>query len=136
MEVLYTMCAYCERTTAEICKEDDVEDPESALEYAVVGGKRILLCETCRAKFAPQSMADIQAVLEAPVEFPPGITAVEHVCPELQHQGKTEEEAELELIMHLEGEWYTVTCPFCGVTARSKAGEQPFGPKQPPPGGR
>jgi hypothetical protein len=127
LEVMYTLCAYCERNAAEVCREDGVEDPEDALSHVVVKEKQVLLCTKCRELFAPSAISDIERLLSAPIDFPPGVTAVEHTCPQLQHEGKTEEEATYEVIMKREGDFYTATCQFCGVTVRSSAAEDFFG---------
>lgn len=117
---LFHLCVYCERTIAEICFEDDVGDPEDAVELTSVGGKPISLCGKCRELYAADAKTGFDTILDSPVEFPPGITAVAHICPELRKQGLDEDLAEVELVMALKDGWYSAKCPHCGVEARSR----------------
>lgn len=125
MSVMYNMCAWCERTDQEIYVEDDLEDIEDALELTQIGDKRVSLCGRCRKLHAPNAKTDYEALLATPIDFPPGVTAIEHTCPELTFQGKSDE-ATFEMILTREGDYYTATCPHCGATVRSLADPTAF----------
>lgn len=120
MSYILSFCVYCERSVAEICREDGIDDPEEATDFVKVGERHIVLCEECRSRFAPDAPTGMDSLLNGPIEFPPGITAVQHICPELRARGLDEEMAEVTLEMQLSDGWYSATCPHCGVTARSR----------------
>jgi hypothetical protein len=89
------------------------------LRYVLIGPNRTKLCPDCIAKYAPPGADDLQKLLEGPITFPPGITAVQHCCPEKEFQGATEEEATFVIAMTKEGEYYVGSCPHCNVVIRS-----------------
>ena len=73
------LCYYCERTPKDILLIGETESELDALDWVVVGEANVLLCQDCREKYVDDQMADLQRLLEGPIEFPAGVTAVEHL---------------------------------------------------------
>jgi hypothetical protein len=120
-QVVLTACVYCERSQGEIIASGAAENEEEALRFVLIGESQVLLCPGCRAKYAAHYDEELDELLNGPITFPPGVTAIEHTCPELEFQGKTEAEATNVLVMERKGDYYTATCEHCGVTVRSLA---------------
>ncbi len=119
--VVLTTCVYCEDSIADILAKGTASTEEEALTFVVVGDARLLLCPDCRRTYAAHYDAELDELMTGPITFPPGVTAIQHTCPELEFQKKTETEATFVLTMGRVGEYYTATCPHCGVTVRSLA---------------
>jgi uncharacterized protein with PIN domain len=114
-----TVCAYCERTIPEILDSGATNDPDMALRFVMVGENRTKLCPDCTSKYAPPGADDLHKLLEGPITFPPGVTAVEHCCPELEFRGMDEDDATFVIEMARKGEYYVGSCPHCNVVIRS-----------------
>ncbi len=124
-----SLCVYCETTPDELVRLGRATDALEALVWLKVGEFPLLLCHQCVHDHAPASAGieeNYMELLDGPIEFPPGVTAVEHTCPELQYQGKDDEEATFILEMHREDTHYWATCKFCGVEVRSRAVDGPL----------
>jgi hypothetical protein len=114
------VCVYCERTPEEIVAASDVGELAGALRPAIVADNRIELCPRCIRLHAPYGADDPWRLDSAPITFPPGITAIEHHCPELEEEG-FEEEAYFVLEFSRDGAYYVGWCEHCGVLVRSLA---------------
>jgi len=124
-EAILEICAYCEASKEEILASGKAKTDEDALRFVLIGEDTVLLCPDCREKYAAYVDDEMDELLNGPVTFPPGVTAVEHVCPELEFQGKNELEATSILEMVRDGDYYVATCPHCEVTVRSLADDEP-----------
>ena len=119
-----TMCTYCERSLEELLESGAARTPEEALQYVLIGDHRTVLCPDCIAAHAPPGAADPQKMLDGPITFPPGVTEMEHCCPELEARGLDEALACFTLHMERRHDYYVATCPHCGVTIRSLAEDE------------
>lgn len=124
MQITLDLCVYCEQKPEEIVAAGYAETIDEALLWVKVGQNRIQLCPDCRQKSAPEADEDYEKLLEGPIDFTPGVTAIEHCCPELEFQGKSEEEATTIIQMEREGGYYWAKCPHCGVVVRSIAEDE------------
>jgi hypothetical protein len=115
MKSIIDVCAYCEASREDVVakiaaarlaplNEDELAEVESeALRYVLVGGNRVLLCLDDRAYPAdhplagqlrpPMTEEEQLELLSAPIDLPPGITALAHHCPMLEFDGFPEAEA-------------------------------------------
>lgn len=115
-----SVCAYCERNAAEVAA-DTLVPAEDALQPVNVGGNRVLLCPADRQDRAPMTEEEQWELLNAPIDLPAGITALNHICPMLSYDGYTDEEATIRLDLRPEGQYFVVNCPECGMVVRSAA---------------
>src|SRR5262245_6709708 len=119
------VCAYCETTAAEAIEAGLAANEDEALRFVLIGESQVLLCPACRKENAEWFDAEIDELLNGPVTFPPGVTALEHVCPEVEFNGGTPEQATLVLrLTERRGDYLYATCPHCQVTVRSLTEEQ------------
>jgi hypothetical protein len=118
MHILLNLCVYCERLDAELAVLGLAESAESALEWVrLSSGTTVLLCEECIKRFAP-NVRPYQE--EGPIDFPPGITAIDHYCAELEGRGLLEDDCTVVLELEpTEGDFCEVRCPHCGIHLRS-----------------
>lgn len=119
MQVSLNLCVSCERSPDKLVELELAPNEDEALEWVLHQGQRKLLCMECRLKYFPSATTDLDKLLEGPIDFPPGVTVVEHTCPQLEYEGKSEAEATLELKMERDGAYYHTTCPYCNVSVRS-----------------
>lgn len=124
MRVLLDLCVYCERTPTEIVEAGDAETDEDALAYAKIGENQVLLCPKCTDEYVPEPEIGLEELKKAPVSFPPGVTAVEHSCPALDEDGEAPQWSTFVLQMTRNGDYYSATCPHCGITVRSLAEDE------------
>ncbi len=115
MRELLSVCAYCERDEAQIASEN-------ALVFVNIGGTRVLLCLDCRQEKPAMSEDEMWELLNAPIDLPPGITALQHHCPMLEYDGfdKAEATSTLELIPDDDKPGFLYAhCGECGMSVRS-----------------
>src|SRR4051812_44905872 len=120
--VILTTCVYCEASKDEILARHPGLEPDMALRFVLIKENQVLLCPDCRKKHAAWFDEELDELMNGPVTFPPGVTAVEHVCPELEYQGMSAEDATSTLVLERRdggGDYIYATCPHCEVTVRS-----------------
>jgi predicted anti-sigma-YlaC factor YlaD len=117
------LCAYCELTEEEIVASGLLEEDELPLTEVRVNDHSVNLCPACRARFTSAPADHYADLLAAPVDFPPGVTAVEHCCPELEFRGIPEDEATFILTMERRDAYMWAQCEHCKVVVRSLAEE-------------
>jgi hypothetical protein len=141
---LNNMCCYCERSIQELQSDDsansiDAEAGSSLFGEAIdelfnintgltnllINSSVITLCQQCREQFAPDApvITPENYTQLAPITFPPGITSIEHHCPQLDEQILGDDDASfvLELQLQSDGRYYAAQCPHCQVRIRSLA---------------
>lgn len=144
MKPIIECCAYCEKTRQEVVAEfaaarlaplqaeELAEVEREALRYVVVNGNRVLLCLDDRRYPADHPLAgelrpalteqEQLDLLTAPIDLPPGITALSHHCPMLEYDGFSEEEAThtIELVADDDRPGFLWgRCVECGMEVRS-----------------
>lgn len=112
-------CVYCERNVAEVVAEEALKDPQDALDFYLVKRRRVLLCGPCHHKHAPKAPHAAAVDYDEPVTFPPGVTRIGHICPELIFGGYSEDDATVTLTLEPSGDYLAATCPHCGILVRS-----------------
>lgn len=120
------LCRDCFQHLGEGDEQWDERLNEKDLRWVLIGDSQVLLCPRCRKENAAWYDEELDELLNDPVTFPPGVMAVEHVCPELEWRGKSAEEAIFILHLEREGDYYEVACPFCDVRVRSLAPDDEF----------
>jgi hypothetical protein len=135
------VCAYCEKGRDEIVAEFaaarlaplTVEEREAmtdeALRFVLVSGNRVLLCPDDRRYPADHVLAgelrppltdqEMLELLNAPIDLPPGVTALKHHCPMLEFDGFSEDEASFTVELQPEGNYMVGGCTECGMQVRS-----------------
>ena len=145
MKNIIDCCAYCEATREEVVAklaasrlaplqgEERAEAEREALRYVLVNSERglhrVLLCPEDRMypadhQFAgqlrpPMTEAEQIELLYAPVELPPGVTALSHHCPMMEFDGFPTEEATFTVELERDGDYMVGYCSECGMSVRS-----------------
>lgn len=141
MKDIIECCAYCEKTREEVVAEfvtarlQPLQDEEraelerEALRYVLVNGNRVLLCLDDRRYPSDHPLAgelrpalteeEMIELLNAPIDLPPGITALDHHCPMLEYDGFAPEESTFRIELVLEGDYMVGACTECGMQVRS-----------------
>lgn len=127
MKDIINVCAYCERNADEVVAETATSrllpvSLEEALQFVRVGNNRVLLCPDDRADRTPLTEAEMWELINAPVDLPPGVTALAHHCPMLEYDGFPEKEATYTVELEEDDEqpgFLVGRCPECGMSVRS-----------------
>ncbi len=157
MKPIIDCCAYCERTRDEVVAkiaasrlaplqdEERAEVEAEALRYVLVSGNRVLLCLEDRVYPADHALAgqlrpalteeEQIELLNAPIDLPPGITALSHHCPMLEFDGWPEDEATHTIELVREGSFMVGYCPECGMSVRSPVQSDRAAEEHPAEGG-
>lgn len=111
-------CSYCERSCTDIMQSGVVTKPSDALVWVRIHGRPILLCAECRLRFSdPRSY--FNQLLSQPIQFPEGVTSIEHTCPQLEFAGYPPDQCTFVLEMKKEDTCFRAMCPHCGVVVQS-----------------
>lgn len=141
MKQIIDCCAYCERTRDDVVAkiaaarlaplndEERAEVEREALRFVLVGNNRVLLCLDDRVYPADHPLAgqlrpamteaEQLELLHAPIDLPPGVTALDHHCPMLEYDGFSPEEASFRVELVRDGDYMVGGCPECGMQVRS-----------------
>lgn len=119
------LCVWCERTVTEIVAEAALEGfdvpREEAVQVCLVSSHQVALCPDCRADREPLTEEEVDELLNAPIDLPPGITKLVHICPMMVYDNFSEEESTFEVALFREegSDHYEGHCVECGMSVRS-----------------